>query len=291
MDVKPWEWMVKPTPQKDWIIGEGMLIWLAFFAIELGAGMYFVSIFLDNAPAMLTGWLLTPVVGAGFLFLHLGRKKNIWRAVLSNGYKTSWISRGTIFIGGYALIGLIHQILYHLVSTDAAYPVGIVAAVLCILVMIYGGFVISSISAIPMWHTPLIPILFVVGSFWGGAEIAFAFDIQNTAPEVWVKILLPMYIFILILYMFTVSTGLAAGKYAIKQIMKGEFASIFWIGTVLIGVIIPFAIYILTFVGEMELTSPIVLIAVASGLIGDLSMRYCIMRTGYYAPLVPSSHY
>ncbi|MCX6013101.1 MAG: polysulfide reductase NrfD [Chloroflexi bacterium] len=291
MDVKPWEWMVKPTPQKDWIAGEGMLIWLAFFAIELGAGMYFVSIFLENTPAMIVGWLLTPVIGAGFLFLHLGQKKNIWRAVLSKGFKTSWISRGTIFIGAYALVGLIHQVLYHYVSIDAAYSVGIVEAVLCILVMIYGGFVISSISSIPMWHTPLIPILFVVGSFWGGAEIAFAFDMTKIAPESWIKILLPIYIFILILYIFTVSTGLAAGKYAIKQILRGDLAAIFWIGTILIGVLIPFSIYILTFVGNNELSTPVVFIAVASGLIGDLSMRYCIMRTGYYAPLVPSSHY
>ena len=30
----PWEWMVKLTPQKEWIERRGLLIWLAFFLAQ-----------------------------------------------------------------------------------------------------------------------------------------------------------------------------------------------------------------------------------------------------------------
>ena len=41
------EWMVKPTQQTEWIEGRGIILWLAFFFIELGAGIFFVGTFFD----------------------------------------------------------------------------------------------------------------------------------------------------------------------------------------------------------------------------------------------------
>ena len=40
--MKQYEWMVTYTPQTEWIAGRGILLWLAFFFIELGAGMFFI---------------------------------------------------------------------------------------------------------------------------------------------------------------------------------------------------------------------------------------------------------
>jgi hypothetical protein len=41
--MQPYDWMVKYTPQSEWIERRGILLWLAFFFIELGAGMFFVA--------------------------------------------------------------------------------------------------------------------------------------------------------------------------------------------------------------------------------------------------------
>lgn len=39
-----YEWMVKYTPQTEWIEGNGVMLLLAFFFTEFGAGIYLVSL-------------------------------------------------------------------------------------------------------------------------------------------------------------------------------------------------------------------------------------------------------
>ena len=36
--MEPYEWMSKYTPQTEWIVRRGIMLWLAFFFIELGDG-------------------------------------------------------------------------------------------------------------------------------------------------------------------------------------------------------------------------------------------------------------
>ena len=80
-----YEWMVKPTPQKEWIVRRGILLWLAFFFIELGAGAFMVSSFFSQSQTMLTGmiigWLLCGVVGGGTHLAFLGHPMRFWRMV------------------------------------------------------------------------------------------------------------------------------------------------------------------------------------------------------------------
>ncbi|MBW2000805.1 MAG: DMSO reductase, partial [Deltaproteobacteria bacterium] len=52
-----YEWMVKYTPQREWIEGQGFLLCLAFFFSEIGSGIYFVSLFLNLKAGWLVGWL------------------------------------------------------------------------------------------------------------------------------------------------------------------------------------------------------------------------------------------
>ena len=90
--MKLYEWMVKPTAQREWIEGRGILLWLAFFFIELGAGTFFVATFFESVVVMLIGWLICGVLGGGAHILYLGHPFRFWRMVSKPG--TSWISRG-----------------------------------------------------------------------------------------------------------------------------------------------------------------------------------------------------
>ena len=60
----PYDFMVKHTPQKAWIQGKGVLLWLAFFFSEIGAGIYLVSLFLNVPQGWLFGWLAANVAPA-----------------------------------------------------------------------------------------------------------------------------------------------------------------------------------------------------------------------------------
>ncbi len=84
-----YDWMVKYTPQKEWIERRGVLLWLAFFFIELGAGMFFVASFFNSLFVMLIGWLICAMLGGGLHLLFLGKPLRFWRIVFSSGWKTS----------------------------------------------------------------------------------------------------------------------------------------------------------------------------------------------------------
>jgi len=43
IQTRPYEFLVKYTPQREWIEKRGVLMWLAMFFIELGAGAFVVS--------------------------------------------------------------------------------------------------------------------------------------------------------------------------------------------------------------------------------------------------------
>ncbi|MFC2068905.1 hypothetical protein ACFLTP_07880, partial [Chloroflexota bacterium] len=105
--MKPYEWMVKYTPQTEWIERRGILLWLAFFFIELGAGVFFIASLFNNLLAMVIGWFVCGVVGGGFHLLYLGKPARFFRMVAKP--QTSWISRGLIFVTMFLIFGLIHM--------------------------------------------------------------------------------------------------------------------------------------------------------------------------------------
>jgi polysulfide reductase chain C len=187
------------------------------------------------------------------------------------------------FIGLFTIAGAVHLSLIDWSGagqSGGVYGLGILMAAITLLVTVYGGFVFNYINAIPLWNSPLIPILFVVGSFWGGAELALVMNIKDVAAEKWIQILLPSYILLLIIYILSVRHTTVTGKYAIMQIIRGRMAPVFFLGVVGIGILLPLSVIILNLIGTVSIV--LIVIAVIGGLIGDLSMRYCILRCGFY---------
>lgn len=292
--MQSYEWMVKYTPQTEWINRRGVMLWLAFFFIELGAGMFFVASFFGNMPAMLTGWLICAVLGGGFHMAFLGHPMRFWRMVFSSGWKTSWISRGLIFVLLFLLLGIIHMAL----SQWSSSPAGLVVAadIFAFLTIIYGGFAMNYVNGIPIWNTALLPVLYVISGLWGGAEVVSGIALATgsgatgAAVEEWIRLLLIGFIVLIPIYLvsvrYTSSTGLASVRY----IVTGKWAGLFWPGVVVLGMLLPLAAVIASFAGGLEAV-PVAFfyIAILCGLLGDLAMRYLILCCGFYTPLIPSS--
>ncbi len=169
IQTRPYEFMVSYTPQTQWIEKGGIKLWLAFFFIELGAGMFFVASIFGNLPAMWIGWLLCAVLGGGLHMLYLGKPLRFWRMLLSSGWKTSWISRGLFFVTLFLILGLIHMALLQMEIRFT--PLLAAADAFAFLAVIYGGFAMNYVNGIPLWNTALLPILYVVSGLWGGAEV------------------------------------------------------------------------------------------------------------------------
>lgn len=284
-----YEWMTKPTPQMDWIEGGGKSIWLALFFTETGAGLFFVSLFFKNTAGMILGWILCLLLGGGFFLIHMGHPLRAFRAVLRP--QSSWISRGVIFINSFGILGLIY-IITIIMAPDREYMVlKLIMAALCILVAIYAGMLMSFVRAIPLWNTGLLPMSYVVAGLWSGAEIMLAIHLLSGAPveqiELWIRILLPSFALILILYLISVNTSSKIGKNSVKRIVAGDLSLLFFVGAVFIGLILPiFTVFYSFSVGIAAVPVTLLLISIVCGLIGDLTVRYCILKGGLYSPVI-----
>ena len=122
---KPYEFMTRYTPQREWIEAHGMLLWISTFFVEIGAATFFVASFFNNMVAMFIGLLVCAVIGGSLHILELGRPLRMWRILFSSGLKTSWISRGMWSVILFIVFGAVYL---GFAATSVNFPVLLVAA-------------------------------------------------------------------------------------------------------------------------------------------------------------------
>lgn len=289
-----YDWMVKYTPQKEWIERRGVLLWLAFFFIELGAGMFFVASFFSSLLVMLIGWLICAMLGGGLHLIFLGKPLRFWRIVFSSGWQTSWISRGLIFVVLFLISGLVHIILTQWANPLTALVV--IADIFAFCAIIYGGFAMNYVNGIPLWNTALLPVLYIISGLWGGAELTLGIALAGSdigvgaALEEWIRILLIGFLLLIPVFLVSVRYTSLTGRASVKYMVLGKWAPLFWILVVIMGMVVPLIAVITSFLLGLEATPEALLYAaIFSGLLGDLATRYLILRCGLYNPLIASS--
>ena len=285
--VQPYEWMVQPTAQTEWVEGRGILLWLAFFFIELGAGIYFVASLMGDVLAMTTGWLVCGILGGGLHLLYLGRPGRFYRMFARP--QSSWISRGMIFVTLFLTLGLIT--IFLMLRGGQAFGLQALTVILAFLVVIYGGFAMCCINGLALWNTALLPILYVVSGFWGGAGVTMLVSIISGSEGIfltlvtWGHVLFITFVVLLSTYLLSMKYGSGTARESITEILRGRGAFLFWIGVVVVGMVIPLGIIT---VGFMWMSVATLFLSVLCELAGDLSMRYLILRYAFYSPLMPS---
>lgn len=290
-----YEWMVNYTPQTEWVEGKGVMFCLAFFFIQLGAGMFFVSSIFRILLGEFLGWLICAVLGGGFHLLHLGHPMRFYRMVLRP--QTSWVSRGLLFVVGFLILGGL-QMVFSLCGISSL-TLLIIANILAFLTVIYGGFAMNCINGIPFWNSALLPILYAVAGFWGGAGLSTAVLLNSGVStgalpgvEEFCRALLVAFIVILPTYLIAAKYGFPSGKASVSEMVGGRLWPLFWIGVVFLGLVLPIGVVIYSLVVGLEKIPFIFLyLSIAFELLGDLFLRYLILKNGFYNPLVPAPAY
>ncbi len=290
IQARPYEFMVQYTPQREWIERRGIIFWLAFFFIELGAGTFLVASAFGSLLGMLVGWLICAVLGGGLHLIYLGHPFRFWRIVLSSGWKTSWISRGLYFVGIFLVLGLIHMILVQWASSALALLIA--ADVFAFCALIYVGFVMCSVNGIPLWNTPLLPVLYVILGIWGGLGLTLVAMLTTGLPTAsvneWLHVFMLSFIFVIFIYLFSIRYQGMAGKVSVRQIVTGKWAPLFWVVVVVLGIALPLAVTFGTWFAGLVIPVALLYIVIFFELAGDLALRYCILRCGLYSPLIPT---
>lgn len=289
--MKPYDFMVKPQQQKDWIDGRGNFIAFAFFLGGISGGLYLVSAYFDNLLGMFVAWLLSMAMGVSYM-IHLSHPMRFWRMLMKP--KTSWIARGFIFIMLFIGLTTIQLILSQWApdATAAITTLKVLAGIFAFAQSIYTGFAVSYVSAIKVWNSAIVPVLFVTCGLTGGMAILLAImmgedSAQIMALENTIRVVLIALAVIIGVYLWNTTYSGTSAKEAVLRLIGGSLAPLFWIGVFLFGIVIPVTISVTTyFTGNAA--DGLLITAVVSEIIGGLALRFSILKAGMYTPLLPA---
>lgn len=283
------EWMLKYTRQTEWIERRGILLWLAFYAGGLGGGLYLVSLYYNSLWGMFISWLIIAGLKGGAHFAYLGKPWRFWRMIFRP--QTSWLSRGLIFVilfAGFAAVQLVLS--FWLPGSVWELVFKVLAGIMAFAVATYTGIILMTVKGVPFWNSPLLPVLFVLCGIMGGLGLSIVIALNSsqfdiTAAETGSRWLLIINALLVATYLWRAANRETTGKQSVLEQIQGSTAPIFWIGVVVLGIIIPLIIAFSSYlVGE---ASAILLVTgVLCEIVGGLALRYCILKGGAYTPLI-----
>ncbi len=283
-----YEWMIKPTQQEAWIEGSGVYLWLAFFFSEIGAGIYFISLFYDFWGGFVLGWLMTLVLGGLIHMRYLGNPSRVLRIFAKP--KTSELARGMWVILIFAVLGffqILPGIFPGLPWTGFNFMYKIIMGIVCLLLIMHGFATMNVIRALPSWNSTMILPLSIISGIWVGSqfvEFMLSFSAVELATfEMWSRVFFFVYLCFFLLYLWGTYHVSDTAHFSIQELLKGDYAQLFYVGVVAVGLVVPL---FLTLIMWAEVNAFLIFLRLVFVFVGDLLLRYTIMKSAYYTPLI-----
>lgn len=274
-------------PQREWGEGRGILMVVGHFLVGIAGGTWAMASLYDVAAGLVVAYVLGALGGVVHL-LFLGRPE---RALgMMRHVRTSWISRGFVGLGLFLAGGGVYLLMLLLGQATSAVALAaqVVAAVGTLTIIGYMGFCYTASKAIPFWHSPLHPVIYIAFAIRGGIAALLVIAAATGAMagdwllQLWVGITAIIALFFVLEIQGALSGGNIAAKWSARDMLSGRLALTFYGGTLAIGLVVP-----LLLLGSGSSQSPVVmaLIGLASA-VGDFFMKLSTVRAGVYLPLV-----
>jgi anaerobic dimethyl sulfoxide reductase subunit C (anchor subunit) len=183
-----------------------------------------------------------------------------------------------------------------LIGPEIAVPVysvfAILAGIFALGTGVYGGFIMNYCKGIPFWNQGLLPVVFILAGVADGFGLAMGIglaggDANIAVAEIGSRYLLLANAFIILVYLLSASYTSATAKISIKELISGRVAFAFWFGIIILGIIIPAALSLSSIFSGTEGSGGILILAIACHTLGAFALKYCLLKVGYYRPLLP----
>jgi len=255
-----------------------------------------------NPIAKRAVFLSIATIVAGFLVIAF-EIENSWRMPVGNVIGANPTSNiwwmGTLY-GAYLFFMMIEFVMLQKEQHKIATAFGLAGLLTGIVAHSNLGAVFGLLNGREFWHGPYMPIYFITSAAMSGCVaiifftyIAYRFNGWKMSEEMKKSLegvaklgalMMAVIIFFTSWKMITGITGNPPGKYeAMQLLLTGSYAPNFWLGEVLLGMVIPFVVIMAVKGRNMNA----LFIASLAGMIGIFFMRYDLVIVGQ---LVPAFH-
>ena len=234
-----------------------MVAWYLFLA-GASAGAFLTSAFVEvkypeSVKMRVAGRIIAPIfLGIGLVMLMLDAE-----AGLHNPLRFFWLianpgsvmTLGVYFICVFMPVALIEAVL-ELLKKDVPRWLTVIGDVFAFAVAAYTGFLLGVVDAYPLWNNAILPVLFVISALASGLAAVnlcgLILDRENIEKMFDLKkghvVLGAAEIIALVVMFIIVASGDPQGAASIQSMLTGGFAGMFWIGLVLVGLLMPLLI-------------------------------------------------
>jgi len=230
-------------------------------------------------------------IGAPFLILDLGIKRRFFYACFNP--RTSWVARGFIILSIFIVFGLA-LFVKSLFPFKWLYPEsGIwlipegIAFIFAFATALYTGILLKATKSVPLWNTPLLPLLFLASALSTGSMSiilstlgtglisydAGAMKILTAGEQIFVLTEgIVLYLFLSRRYRDS-----EQGKDSVRLLVTGRLRFVFWQGIILLGLVFPI---LLEWISSYYRNPVLLFIAGISLLTGGFFLRLGVLYAG-----------
>jgi molybdopterin-containing oxidoreductase family membrane subunit len=261
-----------------------LILGVIFVVADLGHAERFFNVFTNLAYASILWWeimfyvLYTVIIAVELYFLM--RTDLIGQRERSSGIKQMFYA--LVSLGSHRSDKASKERDMKLVKT-----LGIIGIPTAIAVHGGTGVVFAAIKAVPHWHTPLLPIIFITSALVSGAALllflrAFFFkpaadetDFLSSLGKLAVGILAIDWVMVISEFLVILYGAVPEAADALKEILFGSYWWAFWIIQVGIGVLVP--VFLILFVRKSRVSLGLAGLAIVSGIV---AVRWNIIVPG-----------
>jgi len=275
----------------------GPLIVLYFFLAGLSAGLFLLSsastVFGQQAlkplakPSALMA-LATLIPGVLALIIDLGQPlRALFLFIYVN--PTSIMSWGSYILLLYGLVCLLYNWFLLNNRQKEASRWGKIGIVLSLALGLYTGFLLAVVPGKPLWNSGILPLLFLVSGFVAALSLIsltkkvlveennYSYELAVSSLKLWFIVLETC---LLVFHLLTLFFLGFQGEATVLNLLTGNKAIAFWLGQILLGVIVPIAILLFS-----KRTSNLLALAGLSSLFGVFALRYNFILGGQELPV------
>lgn len=227
--------LIAPWPV---MIGIGLLV------LDLGKPLAFYNLFLTvqfTSPMSIGSWLLT-----GFIFLSLAYAALWLPAPLNNLLRVPNLKSLRDF-SRWTLLAPDTMRRWRAILAAVGFPISLGVG-------IYTGILLGAIPARPFWNTPMVAQLFLFSAMSSGTAIVLlvttllgtrdqhGYEEERRLLVSTDMVLIVLEIFMIVPFLLHSALSTWSAASSIELILGGEFTLEFWVGVILLGILLPLAI-------------------------------------------------